>query len=230
MENINKAIIVNCGIGGWYKSGSERLERSLIFHGFAGQILIWKDELPPNSPPHNENPYAFKIYAIEEAIYRGHDTLLWLDSSFWNIKDCTPIFDIIADKGIFGFRTGYNCAQTCSDAALNWAGFTRDEAELLPEIASGACGLRLDNPDGKAVFEMWKEGMELGLFKTNRNHDLNDSKDPRMLHARQDQSIWSLAIHKRKLYVDDADYVSYYNSGKPGYNKEKCCFFIGGIG
>lgn len=229
MENIGKAAIVNCGVNGWYPQGSERLERSLIFNGFAGQLIFFKGEYPPNSPTHNDNPYAFKIYAIEEAIRQGHSTILLLDSSFWNIKDCTPIFDRITDKGVFGFRTGYNMAQTSSDAALEWAGITRDEAELLPEIASGACGLRLDNPDGDAVYEMWKEGMELGLFKTNRIHDINDSADPRLIHARQDQTIWSLAIHRRRLIVDDADYVAYYNSGNPGYNPDKCCFFIGGI-
>lgn len=230
MENIGSAAIVNVGVLGWYSQGSERLKNSLIHNGFAGKILMWKDEYPPNSPRHEDNPYAFKIYAIEEAIRQGITTLLWLDSSFWNIKNCTPIFDIITDMGVFGFRTGYNMAQTSSDAALQWAGITRDEAELLPEIASGACGLRLDNPDGKAVYEMWKEGMELGLFKNNRNHDINDSADPRMIHARQDQTIWSLAIHSRRLIIDDADFVAYYNSGNPGYNKEKCCFFIGGIG
>src|SRR4051812_45026039 len=108
MENIGKAVIVNVGINGWYATGSERLERSLIFNGFGGQILTFKNEYPPNSPRHEENPYAFKIFAIEEAINRGFDTMLLLDSSFWAIKDCTPIFDIIADRGIFGFRTGYN--------------------------------------------------------------------------------------------------------------------------
>lgn len=226
MENINQAVIVNCGVNNWYSIGSERLERSLVFNGFAGQLLFFKGEYPPNSPSHEENPYAFKIYAIEEAIKRGFKTILLLDSSFWNIKDCMPIFDIIAERGIFGFRTGYNCAQTCSDAALAWAGFTRDEAEHLPEIASGACGLRLDNPQGSAVYEMWKDGMEKGLFKNNRVHDISDSADSRFIHARQDQSIWSLAIHMAGLNVNDSDYVAYYNSG---YNKDKCCFFIGGL-
>jgi hypothetical protein len=229
MENIDKAIVVNVGVNAWYAIGSSRLERSLIFNGFPGQMLIYKELYPDGSPNHNDNPYAFKVYAVQEAINRGFQTLLLLDSSFWAIKDITPIFDIIADKGIFGFRTGYNCAQTCSDAALEWAGITRDEAEQLPEIASGAVGLRLENPDGKYVWEKWKEGMELGLFKTNRVHDIKDSSDPRFIHGRQDQSIYSLAIHMRKLIVDDADYVAYYNSGNPGYDKNKCCFFIGGL-
>lgn len=229
MENIDKAVIINCGVNGWYKIGSERLERSLIYNGWAGQLLFFKGEYPPNSPSHNDNPYAFKIYAIEEAIRQQYSTLMLLDSSFWAIKNPAPIFDIISDKGVFAFRTGYNMAETCSDAALEWAGFTRDEAEYLPEIASGACGLRLDNPDGKAVYEMWKEGMELGLFKNSRTHDISDSADPRMKFARQDQSIWALAIHRQGLKFDYQDYVSYYEPHNPTKNSDKIYFYIGGL-
>ena len=229
MENIENAVIVSTGIHSWYRKGLDRLENSLVHHGFAGKTLFYKDEYPPNSPRHEDNPYAFKIFEFEEAINRGHNVILHLDSSFWCIKNPHSLFDLIADKGVIGFRTGYNMAQTSSDAALEWAGFTRDEAEQLPEIASGMVGLRMDNPDGKKVFELWKEGMELGLFKTNRLHDINDSADPRMIHARQDQTIYALAIHKCGLHIDDYDYVAYYNSGNAGYNPEKCVFFIGGL-
>ena len=136
------------------------------------------------------------------------------------------MFDIIYDKGIFAFRSGYNCAQTCSDAALAHYGFKRDEAEQLPEIASGMVGINIDNPNGKVVFDLWREGQRAGLFKTNRQHDLADSADPRFLHGRQDQSILSLAIHKAGLYVNDADYCAYY---KTGYDPEKLHFWIGGL-
>jgi len=226
MENIHKAVIVSTGKNGWYRKGVDRLETSLIHHGFAGRMLLWKDEYPPNSPTHEDNPYAFKIYEFEEAIRQEANVILHLDASFWCIKNPHSLFDLICDNGVVGFRTGYNMAQTSSDAALQWAGITRDEAELLPEIASGMCGLRLDNPNGKRVYELWREGMSLGLFRNNRQHDLNDSADPRMLHARQDQTIWSLAIHQCGLNVNDEDIVAYYNNGNPGYNPDKCMFFI----
>jgi hypothetical protein len=229
MENIDKAVIVSTGKNGWYSKGVSRLENSLIHHGFAGRTMFWKDEYPPNSPTHEENPYAFKIFEFEAAMATGAKVIMHLDSSFWCIKNPHPIFDLICDKGVVGFRTGYNMAQTSSDAALEWAGFTRDEAERLPEIASGLCGLRMDNPDGKKVFEYWKEGMQLGLFKNSRTHDIRDSADPRFIHARQDQTIWGLAIHRCGLHIDDADYVAYYNGGNPGYNPDKCTFFIGGL-
>lgn len=225
----NKPCIISVGVNGWYPAGIDRLERSLVIQGYAGDYFFWKNEYPPFSPSHEDNPYAFKIYAFEEAIRRDKKIILYLDSSFWCIKNPHELFDIISDNGVLGFRTGYNCAQTCSDAALEWAGFTRDEAEQLPEIASGMVGLRLDNPDGKKVWNLWKEGCELGLFKNNRNHDMNDSADDRFVHARQDQSIFSLATHKCGLSIDYQDNVAYYNSGNPGYNPDKCYFFIGGL-
>lgn len=227
MENIgNNAAIISCGVGGWYGQGVRRLERSLIYHGFAGKIFCWVDEYPPNSPTHQDNPYGFKIAAIREAIGQGYRTFLWLDSSVWCTKTPHQIFDLTIDNGVFGFRTGYNLAQTCSDAALSWAGITRDEAEQLPEIASGVCGLHLDNPNAAKVWELWAEGCDHGLFKNNRLHDLNDSADPRFLHARQDQSLWSLAIHKAGVNIDFQDYVSYYGTG---CNEEKLIFYIGGL-
>ncbi len=218
--------IISAGIGGWYPTGVKRLERSLVMHGYAGDTLLWKDEYPPGSPSHNDNPYAFKIYSFLEAINKGYKVILWLDASFWNIKTPHELFDIIQEYGIFGFRTGYNCAQTCSDAALEWSGFTRDEAETLPEIATGAVGLNLDNPDGKKVFDLWKEGCDKGLFKSNRSHDIKDSADPRFLHARQDQQIFSLAVHMCGLKFLYNDYVSYYGTG---YDPDKCLFFIAGL-
>lgn len=226
MEAATKACIINVGVGGWYAKGSERLERSLIYNGFAHDIMIWQEQLPRHAESHNNNPYNFKIWAFIEAIKRGNKKILWLDSSFWCIKTPYPIFDLIIEHGIFCFKTGYNCAQSCSDKALEWAGITRDEAELLPEYASGAVGFNIDNPDAKKVFELWTDGMLKGLFKNNRSHDLKDSADPRFLHARQDQSIFSLAIHMQQLKFDYQDYVAYYNSG---YDKEKCLFFINGM-
>ena len=221
-----KPLIINAANGGWYPAGSERLERSLIFNGYAGDMLFWRNEYPPNSPTHQENPYASKIYAFREGIRSGYNIIVWLDSSFWAVKNPMPIFDIIVDDGIFAFKSGYNCAQTCSDALLDYAGMTRDEAEMLPEIATGVVGLNLDNPIGAEVFRLWSEYCDAGLFKNSRHHDINDSADPRFLHGRQDQSCWSIAVHKVGVQFDYQDYVSYYGTG---YNPDKLIFFIGGL-
>jgi len=224
-----KPVIINCGVGGWYAAGSQRLERSLIHHGYAGDMIFWRDEYPPNCPSHNENPYAFKIYAFREAFRRGYKIVMWLDCSFWAIKNPMPLFDIVNEHGNFAFRSGYNCAQTCPDNLLATAGMSRDEAEFWPETATGIVGINIDNPLGKRVFDEWSNFCDSGLFINSRNHNPIESPDPRYLHGRQDQSAYSMALYRAGVQFDYQDYVAYYNSGNPGYNPEKCYFFIGGL-
>jgi len=221
-----KPCIINCSVGGWYPAGTDRLKNSLVHHGFAGDMLMWRDEYPPNSPSHQDNPYAMKIFAFLEAFNRGYTCVVWLDCSMWNIKNCMPIFDIINEHGVFGFRSGYNCAETAPDNLLQYVGITRDEAELIPETASGIVGINYSNPDGKAVFDYWAELCYNGMFKNDRNYNPNESSDSRYKHGRQDQVAFSMAIHKAGLNFNYEDYVAYYNGGKPGYNPDKCIFFI----
>src|SRR6185369_2386707 len=106
MENIGNTAIISVGVGQWYAQGIDRLERSLLFHGYPGKIITWKECYPPNSPTNEENPYAFKLYAFDEAIKLGIRHTLFVDSSFWAVANPSPIFDLINEHGIFAFRTG----------------------------------------------------------------------------------------------------------------------------
>jgi hypothetical protein len=220
-----KAAIISAGIGGWYSAGIDRLERSLSYHGWAGDVLTWKDRYPPASHKHEEIPYYFKIAAFEWALYRQYTHVLWVDASFWAIQNPIPLFDLFNSKGFYMFRSGYNCAQTISDAALSALDCNRDDMEGQPEYASGAVGVNFENPDGRRLYAYWKHLMDMGLSKGSRNHD-NQSQDSRFLFHRQDQSCLSLAMYKLGLSIDEPDYVAYYGTG---YNPGKCLFFINGI-
>jgi len=224
-----KPVIISCGVGGWYAAGIDRMERSLIYHGYGGDMLFWRDEYPEGCPPHNENPYAFKIYAFREAFKRGYKVVCWLDCSMWNIRPCMPIFDIINEHGVFAFRSGYNCAETCPDNLLMDVGITRDEAEQIPETATGIVGLNIDNPDGQKVFHYWEDFCERGLFVNSRNHNPIESADPRFKFGRQDQSAFSMALHKANVQFNYIDYVSYYDHSNPLKNSDKAYFYIGGL-
>lgn len=220
-----KPVIISAGVGGWYAKGVERLEKSLNYHGWAGDVMTWKDIDPPASRPHNEYPYYFKIAAFEWALYRQYTHILWVDASFWSIQNPMPIFDLVNIDGLYMFRSGYSMAQSINDAALEKLGLSRDELVDSPEYASGCVGLNFNNPNARHLYTHWKSYMDDGLSRGSRNHD-NQSQDPRFLFHRQDQSCLSLAMYKCKLSIDQPDYVAYYGSG---YNKEKCLFFINGI-
>jgi hypothetical protein len=224
----NKPLIVSAGINHWYPQGVERLHRSAVYNGYAGDLLLYKGDYPFGSPSHQEMPYAFKIAALREGIKSGYNILLWCDSSVWMVKNPHDIFDIIIDKGVFGFRSGYNLAQTATDRLLRHMNWTRDYAEGLPEIASGIVGLFLDNPNGRAVFDKWAELCDAGMFAGSRTWDYADSNDPRFLHGRQDQSAFSAAIHYVGVEIPpDNPYVAYYGGGTS--DESKLTFRIGGL-
>lgn len=223
--NKSRPVIISAGVGGWYSKGVERLEKSLNFVGWPGDVLTWKDIDPPASRPHNEYPYYFKIAAFEWALYRQYTHILWVDASFWAIQNPMPIFDLVNIHGFYMFRSGYSMAQSINDAALEKLGLSRDELAESPEYASGCVGLNFNNPDARHLYTHWKSYMDDGLSRGSRNHD-NQSQDPRFLFHRQDQSCLSLAMYNCKLSIDEPDYVAYYGGG---YNKEKCLFFINGI-
>lgn len=223
MENLHKACIISCGIGGWYARGITRLERSLHFEGWAGEIITLKDEYPPNCHSHEQVPYYFKIGMFEDAINKGFTHILWVDASFWCVKNPVKLFDLISDQGYFFFSSGYNLAQSVNDYALQYTGISRDEAEGVTEWATGCVGIRIDNPDGKALYEKWKEFMDAGLSIGSRNHD-NQSQDRRFLFHRQDQSCFSLAAYKLGLRnTKMLDSVAYKGTN---YSPEDIIFFI----
>jgi hypothetical protein len=223
--NKSKPCIISAGIGGWYGNGVARLEKSLMFHGWAGDVLTWKDIGPPSSRSHQDYPYYFKIAAFEWALYRGYTHILWVDASFWAIQNPMPLFDFFNSNGFYMFRSGYTMAQTVNDGALGTLGLSRDELVDTPEYASGCVGLNFNNPDARKLYQTWKDYMDQGLSRGSRLHD-SQSEDPRFLFHRQDQSCLSLAMYKLKLSVNEPDYVAYYGGG---YDPRKCLFFINGL-
>lgn len=227
MENIGyKAVIISAGMGGWYAQGVKRLEQSLNFNGWAGNTLTWKDEYPPNSHKHEDFPYYMKIAAFEEALRQGYTHILWLDASFWAVKNPMKMFDLINEQGYYFFSSGYNLAQSVNDTALQYVNLDRDEAERVTEWASGCVGINFENEEGKALYKRWKELMDAGLSKGSRLHD-NQSADKRFLFHRQDQSCLSLACWELGIKnTRGLDMVSYKGTG---YNENELIFFIGGI-
>jgi hypothetical protein len=214
-----KECIISCGVGGWYPKGIDRMGDSLKKVEFKGDFVGMK-ELPKGSPTHQENPYAFKIYAIKEAVRFSYKKIMWCDCSLYAVKNPLSLFH----QNIFGFHTGFNVANTATDVVLNETGLTRDEAEMIPEIATGCIGLDFNTQIAKKAFNLWADYMKAGLFKNSRYHS-GQSKDKRFMFARQDQTMWSIALHKLGVSLPQTDNVIYHESP----NKKNAIFIVHGL-
>lgn len=205
-----KPCIISCGIGGGYAAGIDRLADNLRFHGWLGDTIFWKD-YPEGCPKHEgAGQYNFKVYAFREAFKRGYKIVLWLDASFYPIKDPMPIMDYINDNGLYFFKSGYPLSATATDSLL--MGLSRESLTDVPEFATGAVGINIDNPKGSEFFTLWQYLMNKGFFGGNRIHDPKDSEHPLFKFSRQDQSAASAILHSMKIKTagEDKNWVSYY--------------------
>lgn len=203
--------IINVGIGDWYPKGTKRLERSLIYHGFDGEILTWINKFPNNNYD-KSNLYNVKASALEEAISLGYTQILWADCSMWAIKPPKEIFDIINDEGIYIETNGYNCAQECSDNCLKYFSVSRDEAEKMSMCSSGMFAVNINNPIGKEFADLWIKSAKEGVWNGSRLKD-NQSQDSRFLHHRQDQSAASIILNKLNVKMRNLGTMfNYYES------------------
>lgn len=187
--------------------------RSLIHHGFAWDILTWRDW--PNEHFDTNNPYHIKAAAFEQAIKLGYKNILWLDCSVWAVKNPHPIFDVLEEEGYYFWRSGYNCAQVCSDACLQYFGVDRDLAEQWPDCSTSMFGVNLEYAPAQEFIERWIQAAKDGAFNGSREHD-GQSDDPRFQFHRQDQSCASIILNQLGLaqYAPGV-YSAYYQKQLP---------------
>jgi hypothetical protein len=190
-----------------------RLEESLKKTRFQGDFLVWKDELPPNSPTHFESPMAFKTYCFLEAMKLGYRYVLWIDAPCIALRSINPIFSIIQEKGYIMFVDPYgqSVGQWCGDDVLEHHKMSRDEAFKMPEIPTSVIGLDLHSVIGRRFLDEW-HGMALDqiTFRGTRkpitstddhyaiawNKDNCISADPRVGGHRHDQTAAGIIAHR----------------------------------
>lgn len=216
----NKRCIVNAYAGpGWYAEGQARLYKSWPDDGKTDVLLLNPDNIDSdiiNEYYFPECPYTIKAAAIAMALKNRYEQILWLDCSVQLIKPIHEMWSLIEREGFFFMVGGWNCAQSCNDRSLDYFGYTRDQAELLPELWSCIFGFDMSNPQAKEVCYLWLQSAKDKIFHGSRHHD-NQSADPRFLHHRQDQSALSLAYHKTGLQspYPPNKYMAYVGMGDP---------------
>lgn len=187
-------VFLSAGIGYWYPAGVDRLRASLDAHGWPYDVKIWRDEWPDARFP-SDCPYTMKAAAFQWAIDNGYETAIWGDASITAVRPMGSFVDAVNTNGYWIGHSGYNCAQVCSDRILEYFGVNRDEAEYMPDAATGLFGVNLSNPIVRVLIETWIQAGLDGAFAGSRLHD-GQSSDPRYLHNRQDQAAMSVIAGK----------------------------------
>jgi hypothetical protein len=139
-ESARRAIL-NVATGP-YVPLQDRLVKSLAAAGWTGGVLTWTNALPPGSPPHEDAPYGFKLYAIAEALRKGYLSVLWLDAPCVATRPLAPVFEKIEREGhcfVSGDeRLGNWASDDCLAASSGWISNTRGPASGTAASCSSA--------------------------------------------------------------------------------------------
>jgi hypothetical protein len=197
-----KTVILNVATGILYTLWQLRLKLSLSDIDYAGDCLMWTDEMPPHSPTHQEVPYAFKVFAFLEARRRGYDAALWLDSALVALKPLDPVWDYLElGPGYEFHHSEHRVGEWCSDAALEKHGLTRDEAMNIHDNWACLIGLNFHCAAANEFLDQWHaaalDGVSFHGAWTNENQSI--SKDPRCKGHRHDQCISAILCHQMGL-------------------------------
>ena len=195
----NNNLIVSYGcINPQYEALLRRQRLSLQRIGWDMKDYWWRFD--KNYPDHLEKPYIFKTNILY-GLYNdtNYKNILWVDSSFTFNKSPQALFDRIDRDGYYVSVNGFNCAQSVNDRCLMLMNFSRSQAELIPEVASGCVGFNLESENGINLLKLWKEEMERGCSIGSRTYNPVESSDKRFLFHRQDQSVLSLCMKRLSL-------------------------------
>lgn len=132
----------------------DRFRASFAEHGAADEVKVWHREWPPNSPPHRECHYAFKVHAIREAARRGFTSVLWFDVSCHLAGSLEPVWERLEHDGHLLLADANWLGNWSSDHAIEHFGVSRDEAMGIHLMCGAVYGLDLRSEQSRAFLDV----------------------------------------------------------------------------
>jgi len=200
-----------------YIMEQQRLLNSLIKVGNRSEYLFWQGTEFLSGrlgacPAHADNPYAFKIYAIEKALELGYNHILWLDASVFAIKETEAIWNIINEQGYLMQNARYIIGNWTNDAALKYFNVSREQAMgMIMYGNAGLLGLNMFNGIAQEFYKRWSQSMLDGMFRGAwKNENQSESADSNCLGHRHDMSCGSIIANQLEMVYQPAHEILEY--------------------
>jgi hypothetical protein len=193
-------VAVVCFASGIYTQVIPQFRILFAKHSPRVDVFVFTEESEIQSPSHKENPYAFKVYAVEAMRRAGYRFVLWCDSILKPTRPIEEILPEVAQTGVYLAQDGWKTGQYANDRALEYFGVSRDEAMNISSIWACFMGFDFSNPIAHDFFARWKKACTDGIFRGKwNNKDQSESQDPRCKGHRHDQSCAELIAYKMNL-------------------------------
>ncbi len=182
---------------GRYRGHDDQLQKSVNRVYPAVPVFCFREFEAIGSPPHSDNPYAFKVFCVEAVRQMGYSVVVWLDSVNRLERSLSPILPTVSQVGVYLQGDEHSSGLYANDRALTYFGMTRDDAMSVEAIY--ACIMLFDfrNPVASEFLSRWKRACLDGAFIGHWSNDnQTESQDPRCKGHRHDQTCAELISHQ----------------------------------
>lgn len=215
-DAVQKVMILNVAIGGWYPRGLARMIQQFREVSPGYDITSWVNCYPPGTPTeaeypqdgYNYRPYIAKPFAMAYALDQGADIAILLDAAFYPVRDIFPLVEHTAQVGYYLCRNGNMMGEWSSDECLRIMGLSRSQAMAIEEVSSYCVGLNFAHHevafDCQTLAQRWAlywraipgpHTNECHATERGRNRGFC-SKYPKVKGHRHDQSTLSILAHQ----------------------------------
>jgi len=153
-----------------YPEMIERVRQALEESGFDGYFYYRIGGFPNLTGREMQYagvPYSFKIYMMQEAEKMGFNTVLWIDSAVYPLKNPAPLFESIEKKGylLHGWRIdSKDTDKTVSPAAKESLQMLSGREVLYSNyIQANIFGLKMDTPLAQQFIYWFNRALDIGL-------------------------------------------------------------------
>ena len=189
-------VAVVCFANGMYSPFATRLKQSIHRWNPDIPVYIFDDFSAIGSPSQKDEPYAFKIYAIEAIRKKGYDIVLWCDSVLQLVQPLDSLIREIETVGVYLAEDGTPTGVFANDKSLAYYNVTRDQAMNIRTIWACFMGFDFRHPRTQTFIHKWREALAAGLFRGSHfNKNNSESADPRCKGHRHDQTCAELVAY-----------------------------------
>lgn len=160
---------------GVYVDRLARLSNSLRDNFSDGDFIGFIHESSVGAEPHLQNPYSFKIHAINKCREAGYTKIVWADTSLFAVKSVEPIFEEISKYGYFFHDSLHLLSDWCNGNTLSYFGIKREDLQDFTMVHGGLIGFDFDNKISVDIFSELEQAMKDGCFKgdwSNHRHEM----------------------------------------------------------
>ena len=169
-------------------------------------MMMFIDEMPPGSPSHKDNPYAFKAWAMKHAADHAATLLLWADACILPIRSLEPLWERIERDGYWISRNGYRNSEWTTDSAYADLGVTHEKNDGIEHVVATAFGLNLEHEKGRYIFDEYFRLAQTNAFKGPWTGGIG-------VKHRHDQTALSVVAWRAGCELTDPPNVFAYASG-----------------